>query len=168
MLLRHLLTHTSGFAYDTWDAEQLRYTEYLEKTKAPRTRVTPLSFDPGTEWRYGTSMDWVGRIVEAISGKTLEAWFQEEILQPLKMTDTSFILPEQKFERLVSLYNREPDGSLKEAPRKKPSVPTTFNGGGGLYSTPEDYIRFMQAILRRGSGPRRHAYPARRDSRPDE
>jgi len=142
VLLRHLLTHTSGFAYDNWDAEQLRYTEYLEKTKATRPRVLPLSFDPGTQWRYGTSMDWAGRLVEAVSGQTLEAWFQHEIFQPLGMKDTSFIVPREKFERLVS---------LKDQPRKQPDVPKSFNGGGGLYSTTEDYVKFMQMILRRGA-----------------
>jgi methyl acetate hydrolase len=153
VLLRHLLTHTSGFAYDMWDAEQLRYSEYLQKTKTPPPRVTPLSFDPGTEWRYGTSMDWAGRLVEAVSGQTLEAWFQQEVLQPLGMKDTSFILPEQKFERLVSEYRRDGSGTLKEVPRKMPDPPKSFNGGGGLNSTPEDYVRFMQMILRHGQGP---------------
>jgi CubicO group peptidase (beta-lactamase class C family) len=152
VLLRHLLTHTSGFAYDNWDPEQLRYSDYIEKSKAPK-RVEVLSFDPGTKWRYGTSMDWTGRLVEAVSGMTLEAWFQQEILQPLGMKDTSFILPEEKFTRLVSVYRREADGSLKEQPHKMPNPPKSFNGGGGLYSTPEDYVKFMQMFLRRGSGP---------------
>jgi len=153
VLLRHLLTHTSGFAYDTWDAEQLRYSEYLEKSKTPPLRVSPLSFDPGTQWRYGTSMDWTGRLVEAVSGMTLEAWFQKEILQPLGMKDTSFLCPAERFDRLVSVYRRESDGKLSQQPRKKPELPKSFNGGGGLYSTPEDYVKFMQMFLRRGSGP---------------
>jgi methyl acetate hydrolase len=152
VLLRHLLTHTSGFAYDTWDAEQLRYSDYLERTKTPKARVEPLSFDPGTQWRYGTSMDWTGRLVEAVSGQTLEAWFQQEILQPLGMKDTSFIFPAEKFESLVSVYTRETNGMLKEQPRKVPGPPKSFNGGGGLYSTPEDYVKFMQMFLRRGKG----------------
>jgi CubicO group peptidase (beta-lactamase class C family) len=153
VLLRHLLTHTSGFAYDNWDAEQLRYSDYLEKSKTPPSRVTPLSFDPGTQWRYGTSMDWTGRLVEAVSGMTLEAWFQQEVLQPLGMKDTSFILPPERFARLVSVYRRESDGKLSEQPVKQPAPPKSFNGGGGLYSTPEDYVKFMQMILRRGTGP---------------
>jgi methyl acetate hydrolase len=153
VLLGHLLTHTSGFAYDTWDAEQLRYTDYFETTKTPVPRVPPLSFDPGTQWRYGTSMDWTGRLVEAVSGQTLEAWFQQEILQPLGMKDTSFLFPPEKFDRLVSVYTRESNGLLKEQPRKVPGPPKSFNGGGGLYSTTTDYIKFMQMILRRGSGP---------------
>jgi CubicO group peptidase (beta-lactamase class C family) len=152
VLLRQLLTHTSGFAYDTWDSEQFRYSTYMEKTKAPAPPVRPLSFDPGTQWRYGTSMDWAGRLVEAVSGQTLEAWFQQEILQPLGMIDTSFICPDEKFDRLVNYYRRESNGLLKEQPRKPLTPPKSFNGGGGLYSTPEDYIRFMQMFLRNGQG----------------
>ena len=131
----------------------MRYSEYLDKSKTPPARVSPLSFDPGTQWRYGTSMDWTGRLVEAVSGVTLEAWFQKEILQPLGMKDTSFLCPAERFDRLVSVYRRESNGKLSEQPRKKPDPPKSFNGGGGLYSTPEDYVKFMQMFLRRGSGP---------------
>jgi CubicO group peptidase (beta-lactamase class C family) len=66
------------------------------------------------------------------------------------MKDTSFILPAAKFDRLVSRYDRQPDGMLKEEPRTPPEAPTDFNGGGGLYSTVGDYVKFMQMILRRG------------------
>lgn len=152
VLLRHLLTHTSGFAYDVWDADMLRFTEYLQKSKAPAPEVTPLRFDPGARWEYGYSMDWAGRVVEAVSGQTLEAYFQQEILQPLGMKDTTFIFPENKYDRLVSVYRRDESGLLKESPRKMPKAPTTFSGGGGLYSTPEDYVRFMQMFLRDGQG----------------
>jgi methyl acetate hydrolase len=153
VLLRHLLTHTSGFAYEIWDPLLTRYTAYLGKTKAPPSPVQPLMFDPGTRWEYGTSMDWTGRLVEAISGQTLEAWFQQEILQPLGMKDTGFIFPQEKFDRLVNEYQRDDSGMLKEKPRKLPQPPKSFNGGGGLYSTPADYVRFMQMILQRGKGP---------------
>jgi CubicO group peptidase (beta-lactamase class C family) len=152
VLLRHLLTHTSGFAYEIWDADLTRYSEYLQKSKQPAPAVTPLKFDPGMRWEYGYSMDWAGRVVEAVSGQTLEAYFQQEILQPLGMKDTSFILAEEKFDRLVGVYQRDEGGLLKERPRKMPKPATTFSGGGGLYSTPEDYVRFMQMFLRGGQG----------------
>jgi methyl acetate hydrolase len=152
VLVRHLLTHTSGFAYAIWDPAQNTYAEYVKKTKAPELDVEPLSFDPGTQWRYGTSMDWTGRLVEAVSGRTLEAYFQQEILQPLGMKDTSFVMEKDKYERLVSVYKRETGGTLVEQERKMPNPPKSFNGGGGLYSTPEDYVKFMQMILRRGEG----------------
>ena len=145
--LRHLLTHTAGFAYDTWDENLLKYM-----ATGAAGAVTPLMFDPGARWEYGTNVDWAGRLVEKLTGQTLEAYFQSHILKPLDMRDTSFILPAEKFDRLVGSYQRQPDGSLKETPRTQPAPPTSFNGGGGLYSTAEDYVRFMQMILRRGRG----------------
>jgi CubicO group peptidase (beta-lactamase class C family) len=110
-------------------------------------------FEPGTRWEYGTNVDWAGRLVEKVSGQTLEVYFQRHILEPLGMRDTGFILPLEKFDRLVGSYQRQSDGSLKERPRTQPAPPTSFNGGGGLYSTAEDYVRFMQMLLRRGRGP---------------
>jgi methyl acetate hydrolase len=90
--------------------------------------------------------------VEAISGATLEDYFQHRILRPLAMNDTSYILTESKFDRLVSSYRRGPNGELQENQRKLPVRPGTFNGGGGLYSTAGDYVRFMQMILNDGRG----------------
>jgi CubicO group peptidase (beta-lactamase class C family) len=143
--LRRLLTHTAGFGYDTWDGNLLRYGG-----AAASGGVPPLLFEPGTRWEYGTNLDWTGRLVEAVSGETLETYFQRNILAPLGMRDTGFSVPAEKFDRLVSVYQRQSDGSLKENPRTPPAPPKTFNGGGGLYSTAGDYARFMQMILRRG------------------
>jgi len=152
--LRTLLTHTSGFAYDTWFPDMVRW-EKATGTTLPLGSVaplTPLMFEPGTRWQYGTSADWSGRLVETVSGLTLEDYFQKNILQPLGMADTSFLVPPDKFDRLVSVYNRQPDGTLQENPRTQPQPPKVDNGGGGLYSTAPDYVRFMQMILRRGQG----------------
>lgn len=152
--LRHLLTHTSGFAYDTWDANMLKYEMQIGAGPAGAgvAAVTPLIFEPGTRWQYGTSLDWTGRLVEAVSGQTLEQYFQQNILEPLGMKDTKFSVPAEKFDRLVSTCRRQSDGSLKEDPRALPAVRNAFNGGGGLYSTAGDYVRFMQMILRKGQG----------------
>jgi methyl acetate hydrolase len=152
VLLRHLMTHTSGFVYDNWDAVLKRYDQVTSNARPPGTTapVEPLRFEPGTRWEYGTGIDWTGKLVETVSGLTLEQYFQRNILQPLGMKDTSYILPEEKFGRLVSTYRRQEDGSLKEEPPTLPAPPKTFNGGGGLYSTVEDYTRFMQMILRKG------------------
>jgi CubicO group peptidase (beta-lactamase class C family) len=147
--LRHLLTHTSGFAYDTWDEMMAKYTSRIGAAQGPDA-VTPLMFEPGSRWQYGTGLDWTGRLVEAVSGLTLEQYFQRNIFDPLGMKDTSFILPAEKFDRLVTRYERQSDGSLKENPRTLPAPPKFYNGGGGLYSTAGDYVRFMQMILRHG------------------
>ena len=80
-------------------------------------------FEPGTRWQYGMSVDWAGRLVEKLSGMNLEEYFQARILEPLEMLDTSFILPASKFDRLVTRYDRQPDGSLKEAARVQPAPP---------------------------------------------
>ena len=149
LTLRHLLTHTSGFCYSRWDAEMFRYSTL---PGLPQNALQPLMFEPGTRWQYGEGIDWVGRLVEAVSGLSLEAYCQANILQPLAMPDTSFILPAAKFERLVSLYDRDPaDGTLKQRERKLPEPPKIYNGGGGLYSTVADYTRFMQMILGNGA-----------------
>ena len=149
--LRHLLTHTSGLCYDIWDANMRLYT-----SKNPGSREDmpgPLMFDPGKRWQYGEGIDWTGRLVETLSGMTLEDYFQHKIFRPLGMQDTSSVLPASKFDRLVSVHHRAENGELEQNPRKMPTAPKTFNGGGGLYSTAGDYIRFMQMILNRGMGP---------------
>lgn len=140
--LRHLLTHTAGFAYDNWNPDLNRYN----------TQPPPLMTDPGTRWEYGTNLDCVGRIIEVISGMSLEAYFQKNILQPLGMSDTSYILTPQTFARKVATCRRQPDGALLEDPYLLPPTPTSFNGGGGLLSTTADYVKFMQMILNRGAG----------------
>ena len=152
--LRHLLTHTSGFCYDTWSGDMMKYEKATGTSVAPGVvaPLVPLMFEPGTRWQYGYSADWSGRLVEVVSGLTLEAYFQRNICEPLGMTDTSFILAPEKFDRLVGRYDHQPGGSFKQQPRELPKPPAAFNGGGGLYSTAGDYIKFAQMILRRGRG----------------
>ena len=148
--LKHLLTHTSGLCYDTWSDDMQRYEKAGGAVPSGVAPLPPLMFEPGARWQYGYGADWAGRLVEIVSGQTLEQYFQSNILQPLGMHDTSFIMAAEKFDRMVSRYDRQPDGALKEEPRTLPAPPTAFNGGGGLYSTSADYIKFTQMILRRG------------------
>jgi methyl acetate hydrolase len=154
--LRHMLTHTSGFCYDTWSGEMIEYEKH--GGLAPRAGIdvapfVPLMFDPGKRWHYGYSTDWTGKLVEAVSGLTLEQYFRRNICEPLGLNDTSFLMPAEKFDRLVNRHQRQSDGSLQQEVRTLPPPPTVYNGGGGLYSTPGDYVRFMQMILRRGRAP---------------
>jgi len=143
--LRHLLTHTSGFAYDFFSQELFEYAK-----KNPGESLIPLLFEPGTRWQYGTSMDWAGKLVESISGQNLEQYMQANILQPLGMKDTSYIMTADKYDRLAGSYQKQPDGTMQENPRKLPRPPQNYSGGGGHYSTAADYTRFMQMILNRG------------------
>jgi CubicO group peptidase (beta-lactamase class C family) len=151
--LRHLLTHTSGLSYANWSQEMVTYLQRTGTVIPPGTvaPVTPLMFDPGTRWQYGTGIDFAGKLVEALSGLTLEQYLQKNIFEPLGMKDTSYILPREKFDRLVSAYRRQPDGALKQDERRLPTPPREYNGGGGLFSTCGDYVRFMQMILRHGA-----------------
>lgn len=142
--LRHLLSHTSGFCYDIWDERTFQYTA----SKPSYDKPGPLMFEPGTRWQYGQSVDWAGRLVEAMSGSTLEDYFQEKMLRPLGMVDTSYILPASKFERMVSNYHREPSGELKQDVRTLPARPKEFNGGGGLFATAADYVAVELKPLR--------------------
>jgi methyl acetate hydrolase len=150
--LKHLLTHTSGLAYPTWDAMMFDYSS-ITNPIPPGTLPPPiLVFEPGTQWRYGYSTDWAGRVVEAVSGLSLDQYFQRNIFEPLGMRDTGYVVPAEKFDRLVTGYQRQPNGSLRPNQRVLPGRPAAMNGGGGLYSTAADYVRFMQMILRRGRG----------------
>lgn len=154
--LRHLLTHTSGMCYPTWHEQMNRYTQVAGAI--PPTGVAPLvplMFEPGTRWQYGYSTDWAGRLVEAISRVNLAEYFEENILAPLGMADTSFDVPAEKFERLIGRYQRQPNGSFTPVQRAQPGVAQDYNGGGGLYSTANDYAKFMRMILRYGRGPGR-------------
>ena len=150
--LKHLLTHTSGFCYDRWDERMFAFSEWQGKNSVAAFGVGPLMFEPGSRWQYGQGIDWAGRLVEAVSGMSLEDYFQSKILRPLEMADTSFILPESKFERLVTRYERDSTGVLMPNHRAQPLAPKSYNGGGGLYSTVADYVRFMQMILGGGRG----------------
>ena len=149
--LKHLLTHTSGLCYDTWDPNMFRYVS--QTGPAASGKPGPLMFEPGARWQYGQGVDMAGKLVEAISGMSLEDYFQAKILGPLEMHDTSYILQPAKFDRLVGRWERPNGvGELKPSPRVQPPVPKTFNGGGGLYSTAPDYIKFTQMILGKGRG----------------
>jgi methyl acetate hydrolase len=154
--LRHLLTHTAGFGYDMWNGDMVRY---LEKTGTPAVTTcknaalkTPIMSDPGTRWEYGTNIDFVGKAVEATTGQRLDAYLRDHLFDPLGMTDTGFKIGEQQRARLVGMHARGADGSLTPIPFELEQDPEFHMGGGGLYGTAGDYIRFTQMILNKGRG----------------
>jgi CubicO group peptidase (beta-lactamase class C family) len=154
--LRHLMTHTAGFAYDIWNGDMVKY---LERSGTPGIITckndalkTPLMTDPGTRWEYGTNIDFVGKAVEAVSGKRLDAYLRDHLFTPLGMSDTGFKLTEQQRKRLVGMHARGPDGSLAPIPFELEQDPEFHMGGGGLYGTAGDYIKFTQMILNKGRG----------------
>jgi methyl acetate hydrolase len=154
--LRHLLTHTAGFCYDMWNGDMVRY---LETTGIPPFRSglnaamkVPIMRDPGTRWEYGTNIDFVGKVVEAVSGERLDAYFQNHLLAPLGMTDTAFVIGGDQRKRLVAMHSRGADGALTPIPFEIKQDPEFFAGGGGLYGTAPDYIKFTQMMLNNGTG----------------
>jgi methyl acetate hydrolase len=154
--LRHLMTHTAGFAYEMWNSDVV---QYLGKTGLPSVTTckndalkTPLMTDPGTRWEYGTNIDFVGKAVEAVSGKKLDAYLRDHIFTPLGMSDTGFKIGDAQRKRLVGMHQRNPDESLTTIPFELEQDPEFHMGGGGLYGTAGDYIKFTQMILNKGRG----------------
>ena len=154
--LRNLMTHTAGFCYDMWNGDM---GAYLEKTGTPGIITckhdalkTPIASDPGTRWEYGTNIDFVGKAVEAVSGKRLDAYLRDNLFAPLGMNDTAFKISDDMRKRLVGMHARGEDGRLAAMPFELEQDPEFHMGGGGLYSTAGDYIKFTQMILNKGRG----------------
>lgn len=153
--LRHLLTHTAGFSYEQWDANMARYVKASGMPSTSTGKLAslrmPLVFEPGERWEYGINIDWVGLIVESVSGLKLDAYVQEFICKPLGMRDTGFVTSPEQRARQASVHQRQVDGSLQPQPLETPFTPEFWAGGGGLYSTATDYLTLLQAILHDGA-----------------
>jgi methyl acetate hydrolase len=153
--LRHLLTHTAGFSYEAWNANTLRY---VAATGMPSTSTgklaalrLPLAFEPGEHWHYGINIEWVGRVIEAVSGMTLDAYLREHVTLPLGMVDTGYVASPAQRARLASVHQRGADGTLTPLALETPATPEFWPGGGGLISTAPDYLRFLRMLLRGGA-----------------
>lgn len=152
--LRQLMTHTAGFCYGMWNGDMVTY---LEKTGLPAVTTckndalkTPLASDPGTRWEYGINIDYIGKAIEAVSGQRLDAYLRDNLFTPLGMTDTGFKIGVAQRQRLVGMHARGADGVLAPIPFEIEQEPEFHMGGGGLYGTAGDYIRFTQMILNKG------------------
>ena len=152
--LRHLLTHTAGFGYENWNREIL---EYQQRTGLPslgtwklESLKSPLLFDPGDRWNYGINIDWAGRILEAVTGKKLSDYLKENLFGPLGMDSTGFKLTPSMQSRLAKVHQRNAQGALAVTDRTMPQNPEFETGGGGMYSTCEDYLKFIRMMLNRG------------------
>ena len=168
-----LLTHTSGISYpfipgrlqksykdagiiDGFTGRELTLADQMELLSAQ-----PLLFEPGTEFAYGLNTDLLGYLVEVVSGQPLDEYLTEEIFEPLGMNDTYFYLPDDKADRLVTLYAATDDGLVVSQGDEAdiilddPLYPvsaarSSFSGGAGLSSTASDYARFLQMLLNDG------------------
>jgi CubicO group peptidase (beta-lactamase class C family) len=152
--LRHLLTHTSGYAYDMWSADIARFRKATGTPAVGTCRnaalALPLLFDPGEDWSYGIGIDWAGKMIEAATGETLGAHLARVIFEPLGMVDTSFKLRPDQRARLAAMHGRGADGALSVIPFEVPQEPEFETGGGGLYGTARDYLAFARMILNGG------------------
>ncbi len=152
--LRHLLTHSSGFVYNMWNDDMRRYLEVSGTpgiTSCENAALdVPLVFDPGTAWDYGIGIDWAGKAVEAVSGMRLGQYHDANIFQPLGMKDTGFRIRDDQRARLAKVHTRS-DKGVEATDFMIPQEPEFEMGGGGLYSTVGDYLRFARMILGGGA-----------------
>ncbi len=158
--IHDLLRHTAGLTYGT-------FSDTVVDSLYRRTRVTgqptlaemmtelgelPLAYQPGTRWHYGVSSDVLGRLVEVVSGQSLDVFLRERIFEPLGMVDTGFYVPAPEYDRLTRSYGHQgPERTLTVADTGRfRQPPTRLSGGGGLVSTAHDYARFAQMLLNGG------------------
>jgi CubicO group peptidase (beta-lactamase class C family) len=152
--LRHLLTHTSGFAEDVWHPDIAPYMRHAGlppgSTRKRATLDLPLLFEPGSRWQYGISHEWAGQAIERASGQALDRYMRANLFGPLGMADTAWDLPDTEKLRQAEVHQRGPDGRLTPIVRELPAGREYIPGGGSLYSTARDYLAFIRMILSGG------------------
>jgi methyl acetate hydrolase len=152
---RMLLLHTAGFGYDFFNESYRRLArEHGQPSIIAASKAalrTPLLFDPGDRWEYGSSIDWAGQVVEAITGARLGDVLKQRVLEPLGMDSTSFTLTDEMRTRTARMHQRVEDGSLTPLPAfELPQDPEVQMAGHGLYSTALDYCKFIRMWLNDG------------------
>lgn len=163
--MHELMTHTAGFSYGlfgdgpvdkAYQAAGVMSSKNLQEM-IDKLAGIPLLYQPGTKWVYSVSMDVQGYIVEKLSGQSLPDFMHDHIFAPLKMKDTGFFVPKEKWNRFATLYGEDSSGALL-ATEPTPTLglgdyksqPTMPSGGGGMVSTAQDYMRFAQMLLNGG------------------
>lgn len=173
--IHQLMVHTAGLTYpfnpgvvaQEMEKQRIMFNPAQDSLAEMVQKLAPLplSFHPGTRWEYSVSIDILGRVIEIVSGQSLDVFFQEHIFEPLGMSETAFQVPYSSRDRFAALYtplegdgmalNQAVSGSdslrLMDSPHKSPFLSaTTFSGGGGLVGTIDDYAKFTQMLLRKG------------------
>jgi CubicO group peptidase (beta-lactamase class C family) len=153
--IRQLATHTSGLVYEFWNADIARW---MAKTGHPTiissqkaSLFYPMVFDPGARWDYGIGIDWLCQAVEAVDGRRIDKFCQEEIFDPLGMASTVFECEGALAGRLASVNARGADGRFAPFELSPPAHPEFYGMGHALYSTAGDYMRFMRMFLNKGA-----------------
>ncbi|MFZ3129136.1 MAG: serine hydrolase domain-containing protein [Rhodoferax sp.] len=157
--VQDLLRHTAGLTYEILGSEPIQ-RQYAQARLASRDRsnaefaqalaAIPLMFEPGSVWEYSRATDLLGALVEAVSGQTLGAFLQENILGPLGMVDTGFAVPAAQQHRIAEPFEKDPDGGIAPRLIDLRQTPRMEAGGSGLASTSADYARFLQCLLNGG------------------
>ena len=158
--VQDLLRHTSGLTYEILGTEPIQ-RQYAQAQLASRDRTNrefaqalaaiPLQFEPGTVWEYSRATDLLGALVEVVSGQTLGAFLQDNLLGPLGMVDTSFVVPPDKHHRIAEPFEKDPDGGIALRLIDVRQGVALEAGGAGLASTSSDYARFLQCLLNGGA-----------------
>jgi methyl acetate hydrolase len=153
--VRQLITHTSGLGYWFFNEEILRWEAATGTPNVLSGQIdifqAPLVADPGTRYEYGINTDWLGRVVEAASGQSLDAYMAEHILGPLKMDHTTFLMSDEQRANSAPVHLHGEDGGWVATDVDWSQDPQWWSGGHGLYSTPRDYLRFQRMLLGRGT-----------------
>jgi methyl acetate hydrolase len=144
--VRHLLTHTSGLGYGFADADLARYVEYA-KVSPDQAHRLPRRFEAGERWLYGVNTDWLGQLIAAVAGESLDRLLERRLFAPLGMADTGFAPTPAQASRRAAVHARLPDGALTPIDFAMPPPPHPMMGGGGLYSTASDYMALLKGIL---------------------
>ena len=158
LTIRDLLTHTNGLETGGAGSREgarmaPRDTSSNLAAYVPALGGVPLDFQPGTAWRYSAlaGIETLGRIVEIVSGQTFDQFLKTRIFEPLAMKDTTFVPADDRKQRIVTLYGRTPNGLRREETPAWLATKTLFSGGGGLWSTADDYIQFAQMLANGGA-----------------
>lgn len=152
--VRQLLTHTSGLSYWFWSPDILRWEQVTGTPNVTagmlKSLEAPMIHDPGTAWEYGISLDWLARVLEAVTGETLDVALTTRVLAPLGMTETTYLMTPAQRATSVPVHFPAEGGGWTPSDFDTAQSPEYWSGGHGLYSTPRDYIKFERALLRGG------------------
>ena len=153
--VKQLITHTAGVSYWFWNADIVKWEA---ATGTPNVLsgsnvifTAPLVADPGTRFEYGINTDWLGKVIEAAGGSTLDVAVKEGVTGPLGMTETTFLMNEQQRANSVPVHLKGEDGEWAPSEIELNQAPEYWAGGHGLHSTPRDYVKFQRALLGGGS-----------------
>lgn len=155
--IRMLLLHTAGFGYEFFNEEDRKYREAMNiptiLTSSFASIKSVLLFEPGTDWNYGANIDWVGKVIEAVTTMRLSEAIEHYLFRPLGITDASFTLTDDMLMRRVSIHQRSPEGILQAQPNVVlPMPPAMDMGGHGLYASIGEYMKFLRMMLNDGEG----------------